>query len=496
MSQSLIAKLGLSALRILISAASGLAISVIIARSLGANAMGDYSFIVWVSGTISALSLAGLPDAISKFVAHHKGLEDDTQASQFARTILMLQFATAFTAMILGGVIWLWLQPRWTTLIVVALATVVPSALQQLLLAFLEGEQRFDLQAAAAFCGALVQLSTVSAAAIFWPTIMGFLIGNLIASFSLFVMTWFVAKRAKDRLGAATPGSNRRNIVRDILDFALPVYALWILNLVVFDKSEFLFLGHYGKPREIAFYGIAFALSARLATVGESLVYVLFPAFVTAHAQAGIEEVGLMFRRTSRLVQIVAFPLCAWALPLMPRIVVWAYGKQFEAIAPVLQVLLLSIVFSVLMSVSASALYALDRQRLILRWMIPVALLNVMLDMFLIPRSMALGAGIANGIAQAVACIGVVSILGRIVPSSYSIKESAKIVAMALVSAAPLFLAAYYFSDCVAALVIAAVSGPVVYALLLKMFHALTVEEEMIIRRAWQDRMLRKAETH
>lgn len=493
MSQPLLVKFGLSVVRMVLSAGSGLAVSIIVARSLGASAMGTYTFMVWVAGTIAALALAGLPDAISKFVAHHRSLGNDIFAGQFARTILTGQFLIALAATIVGGAAWIFLQPSQATLVLLALATVLPAVMQQTLFAFLEGEQRFDLQALLTLCGLLVQIVTVGAISLVRPTISGFLIANIFSVVVLCGMTVFAAWRATG--GSQLGGDHERpqGMIREILAFSLPVYTLWILNLIVFDKSEFLFLRHYGRSEEVAFYGIAFALTARLATLGESLVYVLFPTFVTTHAQSGRDALGILHRRSIRLIQIFTFPLCAWALPLLPRLVIWAYGDQFRRIVPVLQILLVSTIFSVLMTISSSAIYAVDHQRAILRWMIPVALLNVALDFLLIPRFAAFGAAIANGVAQSIASIGVILLLHRLLPSSYSFVESVKIAVLSILSVLPLVVVVWFYGDNAISLILTIVATPFMYALLLKAAHLLTPEEEQLLERMWRGLFIRKA---
>jgi hypothetical protein len=62
---------GFSGMRMVLASFSGLIVSVITVRSLGAQQMGNLSFILWFAGTIAALSSPGLPDAVGKFVAEH-----------------------------------------------------------------------------------------------------------------------------------------------------------------------------------------------------------------------------------------------------------------------------------------------------------------------------------------------------------------------------------------------------------------------------------------
>ncbi|HZB89747.1 MAG TPA: polysaccharide biosynthesis C-terminal domain-containing protein [Terracidiphilus sp.] len=465
-----------------IAGGSGLVISVMVARSLGASAMGAYSLLAWIAGTIAALSSAGLPDAISKFVAHHKGAGDVARAGQFARLIFRAQVMAAGIVFLFGAAVWCALDREHIGLVLAASASVMPSALQQTLLALLEGEQRFDLQAAATLVGSILQVLVVALVAWLHPTVMGFLVGAFVSA-GLVVAVTFALSRPF--LRASSPGSNEMRltgVAREIVAFSLPVYALWILNLIVFDKSEFLFLSHYGAAEQVAFYGIGFALTARLATAGDSIVYVLFPMFVVSLAREGAGELRDRYRQSIRYLQMPMFPLCCWAIPMLPALIVLAYGKQFAGVAPVVQVLMVTLLFSVSMSVSSSAMYALDRQFSILRWMIPVAVLNIALDFLLIPRWGAVGAAIANGVSQAVAACGLIVLMRRALPGAFPLRDSLKIALAAVVSAAPIFCAERYIGG-VLALSAAAAVAILLYILLLKGLRTLTTEESSMLER-------------
>lgn len=180
---------GFSAACKVVAGLSGFVVSVIIARSLGASEMGTYSFVIWVAGTITAFSSLGLPDAVARYVAEHKGAGSHVLAAKIARATVAIQIVAAGTVSVIGAGVWSAIARNDLTMVLLALSTVMPAALQQVLLALLEGEQRFDLQFISALGGAIFQIGIVAAFALHHASIHGFLLANLLSSVALTGLT-------------------------------------------------------------------------------------------------------------------------------------------------------------------------------------------------------------------------------------------------------------------------------------------------------------------
>lgn len=209
---------------------------------------------------------------------------------------------------------------------------------------------------------------------------------------------------------------------------------MWLLNLIVFDKSELFFLRIFQTPAELAYYSIAFGLTARLAAAGDSISYVLFPIFITRYTQNGANDLRDFYRRSIRYLQMLMVPIFVWGIALAPRLVVLVYGVQYARVAPVVQVLLGTMFLTVTMTISTSVVYTLDRQHGLFRFMIGVAAINIFLDFMFVPRFGAVGAAISNGLSQLCAVCSIIVLLQKTLPGSFPFFESLKIYLAAAVS--------------------------------------------------------------
>lgn len=472
---------------------SGLVVSVLTARSLGAQEMGTYSFVIWVAAAIAAFSALGLPDSVAKFVAEYRGAGNHALAAQIARKIVSAQLAAAAVAASVGGGIWLLLTRHHLMVVFLALATVLPAALLQLLLALLEGAQRFDLQLFATLGGSLFQVAIVTVFAVNHAEIQGFLVANLLSAIAITALTLAMCRSLLKSNSADGQEQILRGLSKRIYSFSISIYALSLLSMIVFDKSELFFLQIFQSPAELAYYSIAFGLTARLATAGDSISYVLFPMFVTRYTQNGSGELGAVYRQSIRYVQLLMVPVFVWCIPITPRFVILAYGREYANVASVVQVLLGTMLVTIMLTVSASAIFALEKQRLFFRSMLLVAAVNLVLDLVLIPHFGALGAAFANGFSQVLAVCSLIWHLQRELPQSFPIAASIRIYLSAILSVAPIYYAAYIQRTGVLLLALSVIVAALIYFCLLRGLGAVTVSEALALRDGISVRMFRRA---
>jgi O-antigen/teichoic acid export membrane protein len=475
-----------------VAALSGFAVSVVTARSLGAQEMGTYSFAIWVAGAIAALSALGLPDSVAKFVAEYKGAGKHSLAAGIARKIVTTQFVVAGLAALIGGGAWALLTRHHLIVVFLALATVLPAALQQILLALLEGALRFDLQLLATFGGALFQLGIVAAFAMGHAKIEGFLVANLVSALAITVLTLFLCRPLLESSSSAEQEQSVKKLSGRIFSFSISIYALSLLSMIVFDKSELFFLKVFRSPEELAYYSIAFGLTARLATAGDSISYVLFPMFVTRYAQHGSSALGVVYKQSIRYVQLLMVPAFVWCLPIAPRLVILAYGSEYANVASVVQVLLGTMLVTIMLTVSASVIFALEKQRLFLRSMLVVAGVNLILDVALIPRFGALGAALANGLSQVLAVCCLTWLLQKELPESFPFVASVKIYFAAAVSATPIFCTELIHKTGFVALSLSVALAAAVYIFLLGSLREINRSEVLSLRDGVIARLFRK----
>ena len=176
-----------------------------------------------------------------------------------------------------------------------------------------------------------------------------------------------------------------------------------LVTLVVWRRSEFVFLAHYSTDVEIALYSIAFATVAAIAAVPERLSEVLVSAFATLRGADATERIRTGFSRSLRLLVMATLPLTAGVAAVGPELLRLVYGDEYREAGDVLLAVVAVIPFLAVSSISVSFLSGLGDARTPLVAGLFAAVVNIALAFVLVPRYDALGAGLANAGAQVAA---------------------------------------------------------------------------------------------
>jgi O-antigen/teichoic acid export membrane protein len=180
------------------------------------------------------------------------------------------------------------------------------------------------------------------------------------------------------------------------------------VTLVVFRRSEFFFLQHWWGDRQIALYSVAFSAVTTLVLVPQALATAVSPAVATLLGARQHDRIRTGFARSLRLLLIASLPIAAVGFALGPEIVRLVFGSSFAATRVPLLVLLAPFPLIPLMTLSYALIVGLGKIRFPLLVGVGSATLNVVLDFALIPGHAAVGAAIANAVAQGATAVATI----------------------------------------------------------------------------------------
>jgi O-antigen/teichoic acid export membrane protein len=434
-----------SGVRLAVSAGATICVSAILARTLGPGNMGVYSYAMWLVGTLGVLANVGLPTALTKYVSECIGRGDTATAARLGKRLLLTQLAIAAGVSILTACFW-FLKTPYRSIVLVAAVMILLQALQQGLLAALAGIQRFDRIALISLYVALAQVASVGIAAALKSGVMGMLWATLAG---LGLGTW-LSYRAVDRLLlslAATPSPalpETPDIFRRIRKFSITISYVLLLDTIVWQRSEVLFLKWYSTLPQIAFYALAYSIAAKLGDLSGTFSGTLLPLYSESYGRHGLRQVGSVLTKALKYLQMVMVFPCLLGAAICKPLVELLYGSSYDPVVLPLQLLLVSLAVTSIGVVCSPLLVGTEKQSFIAKYGTFVAVLNVMLDITLIPQHGALGAAIANCTAQIVGVIGGTVYVIRYAQASFPWRSTVAIYLAAAVSVAP---AAYCFAQ-------------------------------------------------
>ncbi|HEV8640346.1 MAG TPA: exosortase [Methylomirabilota bacterium] len=390
---------------------AGLLMSILLARGLGPERMGDYSYLLWLFRTMTALATLGFALATTRYTAEALGQGERALAGALVRFFTRRQVIAA--AVVAAGLlpVVVWTAPRdllWPLVFVIV--GLFPITLEGIYSHAAYGAQRYDLTTQASTLKMTLHLLGAIAALALGADILGLVIGGTIGT----TISCALQRRRALTLYPDRSAPIPDGVRAELRGYLLPLSIVAVLDALVWDRSEVFFLRLYAPAEQIAFYSVAFGLATKGMIAAEIAAGTLLPALASIHGRGAGEEFGRVYRAALRWVALVGAPLAAVGTALAPGAITLLYGEPYRPVALLLGPMLGVALIGVMRQVAWAALRASGDRRWALNATWISAVLNIGAAALLIPRFGMWGAVVANTLAQLTASVlAFVAVTGR-----------------------------------------------------------------------------------
>ena len=180
--------------------------------------------------------------------------------------------------------------------------------------------------------------------------------------------------------------------------------AIWPLALlagtqIMMQNANILLLGLWQSPEQVGFFKIAVS-AANLVIIGLTAVnMVMAPTFAKLYSKNDMRGLQKKASQTALLALAAAIPLITLLAALGREILTFLYGSAFiESYVPLL-ILMIGQLFSAFFGSSGNLLNMSDNERITLKVMVIAMIVNVALNIVLIPSYGILGSAIATTVS-------------------------------------------------------------------------------------------------
>lgn len=386
----------------------GLVVSALLARSLGPTDYGSYAYVLWLVGLLITFGNHGIPTTATRFISEALGAGQPERAGALNWWLRKAQWIS----LIITGLGFLALVPffrpdGWqhdiTLLCAIGLICFIPKATYQFQTSVAKGHWAFWVEAWGNMIASLVY--TLGVAILSW--MHASLTTNLWWFATVSVMHLVMIRLLQQRAGIH---ANRTPLDEETLGrvkhnlrwTSLQVFIL-ALGARTFDV---LLLSRYVGMAEVGYYTLASNLSkGGIELLSSSLSTLMMPTLARARGQGGYEQVRPMLSDACRYFLFVGVMLggvgMLWAKPAVHLI----YGQKYDAIVPVLQVMVLFSGLALLDNPVSSLLQIIDDQRIRTIRAVATLVISAASSWALIPLFGLMGAVLASGV-NAIIIIG------------------------------------------------------------------------------------------
>ncbi len=413
-----------------ISVASALIVSVMLARALHPAGFGQYALVMSIVSFTYLFARAGIPGTVRRYAAEFDGREDrrliGLVAGNGLRNSLLIGVAAGILLAVAAGPLSDFFHaPSIRTYLLIGAVLVVPMVPLSVLRALLGGLQQFRYLMQVTLWTSPIWVIGCALALLAKGGVAGVLIVTLIVELiNIAALGWKSFQSVTIHWPRRLPDHIRGRLQR----YNLTLAALILLDVIVWQRSELLFLGRLSSASQVSFYALPFALTERVTDlIPGAVLGVLLPGLAFAQASTDPSRFQAVFNEAMRYLALLTIPIALAGIVLAPIGVALLYGPGYAPAALVLQILFVSTIFAVLGQASRSALLGLEVQSRLLKTGIAAAVLSIVLDLVLIPRWGAVGAATANTTVQAIWALSIyIPLRGRMQkpPSAPAIREA------------------------------------------------------------------------
>jgi len=385
--------------------------SVIVARILKPSNYGIYNLILWFTGIFTWGIGMGLTHAITKYVSEYQGRRQPENISSIIVFVLRIELiVSAITTVILiffkTEISDFFFSPNESFFFLLAFIGLMPGIVTAIFSSAIEGIQKFEYFTY--FQLIITPFAFVTKMVVLYLgfQINGLLMVSLVFSAINVLFFYIVLKKEKISLNVfANP--LKPDIREKIRKYNFSVGAILVADKVVWDKSENFFLGRYCTSVQIGFYNLAFNVVQRIMGILPTTFWrVLFPAMSSYFGSGDNEKIKRLFYLSSRYLAFFAFPLGAAGIILAYPILHFLYGHDFVGAKFPMQVIFFSSIFGCLSKPGSAILFGTEKQAFILKYGMFLAVVNIILDLFLIARFGALGAAFCYSLTTIAGSVG------------------------------------------------------------------------------------------
>jgi O-antigen/teichoic acid export membrane protein len=181
-----------------------------------------------------------------------------------------------------------------------------------------------------------------------------------------------------------------------IIKYALSIYWIIMLSMIVWQKLEIFFLKIYSTSEEIAFYSIAFNITSVIIGIAGLFSTVIFPVLSGYYGAGDKEGIQNIYNKSVKAIVVFYLPVCIIVVAIAKPLVSLMYSSSYLAVYPLLIILIVGSLFFALGILFANLIQALNRADVLAKYVTLLAVINIIFDFIFIPQYGAVGAACAK----------------------------------------------------------------------------------------------------
>lgn len=187
-----------------------------------------------------------------------------------------------------------------------------------------------------------------------------------------------------------------------ILRESWPV-ALSAIFITIYFKIDTIMLSFMKGDEAVGYYNAAYAIMTNLILIPAAYATAIFPV-ISEYFKSSTDSLVKIFKRSFKYLSSLALPIVVGGVILSKQIIIFIYGDQFYPSVKAFQILIFAVGIIFISNFVSSNITAFNRQRINMWLALGNVILNISLNLLLIPRWSYIGASIATVATEGLGC--------------------------------------------------------------------------------------------
>lgn len=388
-------------LEVAISLVVTLTTTIYIARAIGPTQLGYFNLVLWLVNIAASVGSLGIPLTTFKYIAEFLGAgKKDLARAVFFYSLRAQTLISSGLTVVSMIAVFTRVEPEYRLCSALLVLSMVPNMITFVPSQANTAAENSKLNTRGALAGAIVYVVTVILSILVGWNLVGIAAGVLLSRVVELVVKITPALKSMESVPRVQLPADVR---KRMFTFSSLSSGLMIVQIIVWDRSDIIFLKLLQSDiRQLAFFSVCFSLADRLVLPVQ--------AFANALSATQMAEYGRDKARLFRITSLAFVYMLMGVLPIMVGVACIAspfirvvYGAQYLPAIPVFAIIALMSIPKAVLTPAQTLLYSTEDVGFVLKSGLAAGVLNILLDVILIPKYGAIGAAYANGITQTLA---------------------------------------------------------------------------------------------
>lgn len=379
-----------------------LALGIVLARGLGAEGYGTYAYAFAIMSLLMVVAEAGVPTLLLREVAAAQGQKRwgllRGALIRSSQLVLLASSSLSVVGLLVLSVVADRLSAAllYTTLLMLLVLPL--AALAKTIASAMQGLDRVVMgQAVGMLLGPLLVLLSVGSLFLFAPTFRQpqyAMAAQLAAAVVVLLMGgWMLSRYLSAESKAESIEYKSHQWLRSTLPFML-IGGAGIIN----SQADIIMLGWFGSEADVGIYRVAVQGATLVAFGLQAVNAVITPQFARLYAQGDTEQLQRLVTASTRVVLLAALPLALAFVFAGGTILKWVFGAEYAASHLPLSILALGQLAIATLGLTGPLVSMAGYERVVSKAIWVSAILNIGLNLFLIPIFGVTGAALSTAI--------------------------------------------------------------------------------------------------